>query len=159
MNDNIDQHWQKVYFNFVRCFSRFEFCLKHSAFHRRVSRNGVAADWDKFTCRFSCSYKATDAAKKLRECGLRRQTYNNGNTAWHPVDTNDCCELGAVVRLLKTLRNNLFHGDKEGDINTGSVQRNTKLLCIGIKLLDELAVMVNYELPEFLGKYQLPIKQ
>ena len=35
--------------------------------------------------------------------------------AWKPVDLSKCrSELAMVVRLLKTMRNNLFHGGKKG---------------------------------------------
>lgn len=62
--------------------------------------------------------------------------------AWRPVGLDDCgSDLERVVRLLKTVRNNLFHGGKHGSADWDDPGRTALLLTLGTTVLDELAAM------------------
>lgn len=41
--------------------------------------------------------------------------------------------------MLRTIRNNLFHGGKHGDVDMDSKERNLELLSCGKIVLDQLA--------------------
>lgn len=41
--------------------------------------------------------------------------------------------------MLRTLRNNLFHGGKHGDREVDDIERNKQLLKLGKIILDDLA--------------------
>lgn len=47
--------------------------------------------------------------------------------------------------MLKTIRNNLFHGGKHGDVDMDSKERNKELLKLGKLILDELANIADIE--------------
>lgn len=57
-----------------------------------------------------------------------------------PVGLDDRpSDLGKVVRLANTVRNNLFHGGKHGSESWDNPGRMRELLPIVIRVLDELA--------------------
>lgn len=47
--------------------------------------------------------------------------------------------------MLKTVRNNLFHGGKQGDNDIDSKERNLKLLSLGKVVLDQLARLARFD--------------
>jgi len=49
-----------------------------------------------------------------------------------------------VVTLLKTVRNNLFHGGKHGDDGWDDPERILTLLELSIRVLDELADLADF---------------
>jgi len=58
----------------------------------------------------------------------------------------DCqTELCKVVRLLKTIRNNLFHGGKHGADGWDDPERTKKLLQTGKTVLDQLSKVACFE--------------
>ena len=65
---------------------------------------------------------------------------------WKNVGLEDCkSELCKVVRLLRTIRNNLFHGGKHGADGWDDPQRTKELLLVGKSVLDQLAYAANFE--------------
>jgi hypothetical protein len=69
----------------------------------------------------------------------------NGLT-WKPVSTIDCkSDLEKIVRLVKTVRNNLFHGGKHGSDYWDDPERNIRLLSSSMAILDQLAVLAAIE--------------
>ncbi|MES1383898.1 hypothetical protein ABUU23_19015, partial [Vibrio cholerae] len=50
-----------------------------------------------------------------------------------------------VIRLLKTVRNNLFHGGKHGADGWDNPERTQELLVIGKSILDHLARLADIE--------------
>ena len=57
-----------------------------------------------------------------------------------PFD-NDASDLAKVVRLARTVRNNLFHGGKHGNEGWDNLDRMRQLLPTTIIVLDELAAL------------------
>ena len=47
--------------------------------------------------------------------------------------------------MLRTIRNNLFHGGKHGDLEVDDKERNLKLLLLGKTVLDQFARQFDYE--------------
>jgi hypothetical protein len=65
---------------------------------------------------------------------------------WHQVDLGRCqSELCKVVSMLKTLRNNVFHGGKSGGSGWDQPARTADLLDNGISELHALAVLAGLE--------------
>lgn len=65
---------------------------------------------------------------------------------WKPVGINHCNnDLCRVIAMLSTIRNNLFHGGKHGDIEVDDKNRNLSLLSLGKQVLDQLAEQFGYE--------------
>lgn len=59
---------------------------------------------------------------------------------------DDCgSDLCIVVRLLKTIRNNLFHGGKHGAEGWDDPERTKELLEVGKTILDQLAELATFE--------------
>jgi hypothetical protein len=142
--DTVSKQLSARAFEFFFWFSRFEFALKENGFLESHTQ-GVAAKpgWDDFVVRWRDSYKLTHAARRLLVVPPDRQIVGAGDLlTWKPVGLDDCTsELQKVVRLLKILRNNLFHGGKHGGAGWDDAARAGELLLVGLSVLNELAEM------------------
>lgn len=103
-------------------FSVFECALKREGFLRIGPKNGAEPDWDSFgkevQGRFAqVAYPGfAQAVGKLKQLSPQRQVVQGNCLAWAPiVQGHDESEEAFVLRLLKTARNNLFHGGKYPD--------------------------------------------
>lgn len=124
-------------------FSAFECALKREGFLRKGPTNGAEADWDRFASevkqQFACvstpGFRA--ALVKLQTLAPRRQVVRNDRLAWDPVlrkATDSDAEY--ILRLLRTSRNNLFHGGKYPDGPIEEVARNRDILRAALAILD-----------------------
>ena len=139
-------------FDFFYWFSRFEFCLKDCGYLKNEDPGANAEPgWEKFVRVHRQDYQLSDQAKELLTSPLNRQIVtNNGNLEWRPVGTNYCTsDLEIVVRLIKTVRNNLFHGGKHGGADWDDLPRTELLLSASKSVLDQLAVLGG-----FFGDYE-----
>lgn len=129
-------------FEFFFWFSRFEAALKESGY-LTTDKEGEAAhpDWQCFVKKFETVYAPSRHGKNLVALAPERQIVGAGRKlVWKPVETIDCrSDLGKTVRLLKTLRNNVFHGGKSGGAGWDEPERTAKLLDAGTGTLHELA--------------------
>ena len=135
-------------FEFFFWFSRFEAALKECGFLKSDTEGDTAEpSWDKFVEAYAAVYTPTKSGKRLLELGPERQIVGMGKKlAWRPVGTGDCgTELCKVVRMLKTLRNNVFHGGKSGGAGWDQPDRTETLLDNGISELHELAAIAGLE--------------
>ena len=141
--EDINKGLQNVAFEFFYRFSRFEFALKQNHYLKTCKKIGKNAqpDWDKFIERWCGEYSASDEAKKLICARPKRQVVTvDGNLEWANVRLNNCHnDLSKVVRLLQTVRNNLFHGGKHNVGGWDNDKRTNELLKLGITVLNELA--------------------
>lgn len=146
--EDIEHPLKEYAFDFFYWFSRFEFALKENHFLKR-NRIGDNAEpgWDAFVERYAKTFEHTDETKKLIELNPRRQKVaENLNLQWRDVGMEDCnSDLCRVVRLLKTIRNNLFHGGKHGAEDWDNPVRTQDLLVTGRQILDQLARMADIE--------------
>lgn len=149
----IDSEIKETYFAFFYKFSRFEYCLKKYFLDKE--NDSLNKCWKSFVCKFSNCYIISPAAKELLSNPPNKLSFKNGDSVWNCVSTTDCfSKMDQVVYMLTTVRNNLFHGDKHGDIDNGSVQRNLELIRTGISVLDDLA-----KLAGFVDDYNVAIKE
>lgn len=129
-------------FDFFFWFSRFEFALKENGYLENHNA-GVKAKpgWREFTQRMHAKYSASPEAIALLAAKPEQQIVGAHNDLqWKAVDLAGChSELEKVVYLLKTVRNNLFHGGKHCGAGWDNPKRTKMLLATGKALLDQLA--------------------
>ena len=135
-------------FDFFYWFSRFEFCLKENGYLRHDEPGSNAEPgWDKFVEKHAAAYTPSPAAKELLAAPPERQiVIANGELDWRAVGTADCkSDLAKIVRLVKTVRNNLFHGGKHGAAGWDSPERAKSLLSACKTILDQLAILGDFQ--------------
>lgn len=116
--------------------------MKENKFLKNNSEGAKAEpSWQLFIEQFKEQYQTTQEAKHLIELHPKRQIVNKYHEMdWLPVGIKHCNnDLCTVITMLLTIRNNLFHGGKHGDIDLDNEERNIELLSIGKIILDQLA--------------------
>ncbi len=140
--EQINDELKQLAFGFFYYYSRFEFALKEHKYLKNEEIGETAdAGWEKLVKKFAQVYVASESAKKLIGLHPKRQIVSVGlELNWRPVGIAHCNnDLCRVVVMLKTIRNNLFHGGKHGDADMDSIARNIELLTTGKVILDELS--------------------
>jgi hypothetical protein len=146
--EDINNELKDIAFDFFYWFSRFEFALKENKFLKRDGAGDIAEPgWEKFIEQHKRTFQHTDESKKLLELNPKRQKVGeNSDLEWRKVGLDDCgSDLCKVVRLLKTIRNNLFHGGKHGGEGWDDPERSKELLKVGKTILDQLAELATFE--------------
>jgi hypothetical protein len=135
-------------FDFFYWFSRFEYALKANGF-LKTHAVGTRAEpgWDDFVTKWGTDYKPSGEALALLKASPEAQVIAaNNQLAWKAVNLTNCTsDLAKVVRLLKTIRNNLFHGGKHGGAGWDDQKRTILLLSSGKAVLDQLAALASLE--------------
>lgn len=133
---------RELVFNFFAVFSRFEFALKRTTGYLAGNERGAKANWSEYANairgRFSDvpSDEFSEAVAFLTASPPKKQIVADGVIRWRAsVKDAGESEEAFVLRLVKTVRNNLFHGGKfpEGPIE--DVARNSRLLRASITVL------------------------
>ena len=140
--EDIRDDLAKLAFDFFYRYSRFEFALKEHRFLRDHQPGRPATpDWYEFARARGAGYRVTaKAAELLRAAPKRQIVAANGDLEWRHVDLNACPDdLHKVIRLLQTIRNNLFHGGKHGAEGWDDPERTKSLLDLGAAVLEEIA--------------------
>lgn len=137
---------KELCFGFFMAFSRFEFALKENGFYRPGRYGEANPDWKKFRDEFADRFSPGEPEQTLRTAPPRQQAVSNGAVTWREVDLDrEPTELGKVILMVKTIRNNLFHGGKHGLEDWDNPKRTAFLLSTGIRVLDRLAVLGGFE--------------
>jgi len=155
--DDVDSDLSILAFDFFYWFSRFEFALKENCYLKsHVPGEKAEPGWDEFTTKWREHYVASAEANALLAAPPQRQIVGaNGclDQTWNTVGLQDCkYDLEKIVRLVKTVRNNLFHGGKHGGESWDDPKRTRELLTIGHAILDQLAQLTSLE-PDYKQKY------
>lgn len=134
-------------FEFFYWFSRFEFALKENSYLKgKADGRRAEPDWNGFIQDWQESYVITPEAESLLASPPEIQIVTREGLAWKPVSLEGChSDLDKVVRLIKTVRNNLFHGGKHGNSGWDDPDRTAKLLSASKAVLDTLARMAEME--------------
>ncbi|USX27246.1 hypothetical protein NHH73_02795 [Oxalobacteraceae bacterium OTU3CINTB1] len=152
--DQLTAEVEHLAFEFFFRFSRFEFALKENCY-LEDEREGRQAKpgWSKFEKRFEEHYVLSDAGKHIIELSPQRQVVAAHRALkFVPESFNDNpSDLSKVTRLLKNVRNNLFHGGKQTPVGWDNPARISLLLAVGIELLEELAKL-DFE-ADYTGRY------
>ena len=126
---------------FWKC-SVFECALKREGFLRKGYNDVAEPDWDEFGRSIARRFgevrtvgfqEAVCALKKASPC---RQVVRDGRLAWKElVQRPDESDEKFVLRLVKTARNNLFHGGKYPDGQIAEISRDKDILRAASKFL------------------------
>jgi len=145
MDTTIDH---KLLLDFFLTFSRFEFALKTAGFY--VKRRNTSLpyearpDWDSFAQRLKDGFR-TDATLRLRDA-CDRLLYN---PPWREVvvgkilgwdstaEDESLSEIERLLRYVRRVRNNLFHGGKFSALPQLETVRNVSLLEDSLVILQE----------------------
>ncbi len=139
---------QELVFQFFAIFSRFEYALKRASFLKKQSR--VEPHWDAYANTLRGLFRKADdgpftaAVKYIKSQPPRKQVVHDGQLGWE-----DCTQGSGeteeryVLRLVVTVRNNLFHGGKYPyPIGPASdVDRNRQLLNASIIILKHCLIL------------------
>lgn len=136
----INTQLRELAFDFFWSFTRFEFALKENHFVK-LNRYGEAQpDWNAFVDSAQGSYKMTATAHELLASPPDVQTLEGNQLVWHLLNlTRAESDLGKVVLVTKTIRNNLFHGGKHAAAGWDNPARVYFLLSNATKVLEDLA--------------------
>ena len=151
----IDNELKKLTFDFFYKFSRFEYSLKANNFGKPVGKHKKAtADWPKFRSEYEKNFILSVVASDLLQNPPKMQIFEDGDiifvTEKHEENDSD---LRKVIRSVQRIRNNLFHGGKDGCGQEGDVARNKYLLTTGCKVLDQLAELNDAVAFDYSGGY------
>ena len=133
----------ELVFEFFWKFSVFECALKREGFLRAGRHDAAEPDWDLFGREIQGQFAQVsirdfrEAVAELRHLSPRRQIVRDGRLGWDPVVRQESeSDEVFTLRLLKTARNNLFHGGKYPDGPIDEIARNRKILRAAIMILD-----------------------
>lgn len=139
----IDKLGRKLVLEFFWRFSVFECSLKRGGFLRSGRREAAEPDWERFgksirgrfgEVRAKGFEAAVSTLKKASPC---RQVARDGKLGWEPIAQEEgMCEEHFVLRLVRTVRNNLFHGGKYPDGPIEEVARDKAILNAALKVLE-----------------------
>lgn len=116
---------------FVATFSRLEYALKSTRFCSEVK---TQADWDAFATEIDSSFTSLDCKELLdaRDYLLtnppRKQKKCNGELRFVEDSARDYCNTRQLIKYIKTVRNNLFHGGKYSPDGEKEARRNHQLV-------------------------------
>jgi hypothetical protein len=128
-------------YTFFFKFSRFEFALKKANYWKR-GQTKAEPDWLRFIGDFKEAYTPCQSAVKLLESPPRRQIIRNGGLDWADLNFDGIhSSLEKVALLIRTIRNNLFHGGKHGDRSWDDIERMVFLLQYANEVIDRLAYL------------------
>lgn len=146
--DQISEELSALAFDFFYWFSRFEFCLKENGYlkHEEPGKNAEPG-WDKFVAKYAGAFQPSAEAQALIDAPPERQiVLANRYLDWRSVGTADCTsDLDKVARLVKTVRNNLFHGGKHGAAGWDNPDRTRSLLSASKSVLGQLATLGGFQ--------------
>jgi hypothetical protein len=105
---------------FFLTFSRFEFALKNARFRREAWHGDVEPDWNRFineiadnNFNINQNNKLQEACEYILDDPPKRQVLFNGDLAWETqLLGEDETETTFLLKMVKSIRNNLFHGGK-----------------------------------------------
>ncbi|MCA9469783.1 MAG: hypothetical protein KC643_30660 [Nitrospira sp.] len=107
---------------FFGAFSRFEYSLKRSGFLVAGSNDQAQANWDSYANSLHGKFQVVQdsefksAVELLLNRPPKKQVVSNGHLDWRGTPRgNGERDENYILRLVKIVRNNLFHGGKYPD--------------------------------------------
>lgn len=150
---------RELLLEFFLTFSRFEYALKASDLFTRPNRPRndpsrpleAQPDWDKFARSLGERFQSdkTDALKHACEYIFNsppwKQVIINGAIAWEtPVRPAHESDIVFLLRMVRSVRNNLFHGGKHNIDVHEDTQRTEMLLRSSLVVLEECLALAPY---------------
>ena len=134
---------QERVFRFFALFSRWECALKRCQFARSGSHEQAEADWDRFADEVengvaglnACTY--VDARDYLLTNPPKQQHFVNRHVTWQPNPKRlNETDARYLFRVIRDVRNNLFHGGKYQDGLEEELARDRRLLDVATTVLE-----------------------
>jgi len=137
-------------FRFLVLFARWECALKRNQFARKGSYDRAEADWDAFADTVTGSLAAVNAPgftlarTYLLNNPPKQQCFENDQIRWRDNPRRECEREDAryLFRVIRDVRNNLFHGGKYQDGRIEDLARDRQLVDSATTVL-EAAVKLN----------------
>ena len=143
---DIPDDLRELCMEFFFMFSRFEYALKENGFHKKSKYKNAEPNWKQFLKKYRSIYAPSDEARNLMNNPPERHIVRDGSCQWEKISlTNFSSDLDKVVFILKTIRNNLFHGGKNSHSDWDNPARNTFLIKNAISVLGNLASLSELE--------------
>jgi len=142
----------EVLFEFFLTFSRFEYALKASNYFKRLGcqRNDplgppeAMPDWDSFAVSLRDTFLKDRNQELQRACEYIldsppwKQVIINDSVAWEtPVRPKNESDIEFLLRMVRCIRNNLFHGGKHNIKIHEQTERTEQLLRSSLTILNE----------------------
>ena len=141
--DWIARDSRSLVLEFFADFSRAEYALKHEKFAKKDGNGNALADWKRFANSIETELVAVRDREFVEARGIllgnppRKQVLaGDGSVIWRdnprrPSET----DAQYLLRLVRDVRNNLFHGGKYRNGPESGAERNTLLLRAGLTIL------------------------
>ena len=140
---------KKLVLEFFLTFSKFEYALKatemfkrHPPDPTRPSRPRAEPDWDRFSASLRDNFDAsatndlTQACNYLCDCPPNQQVIVDDAVAWEtPKRADGEADVQFLLRMVRCVRNNLFHGGKHNIEVHEDIQRTEMLLKSSVTIL------------------------
>lgn len=139
---------RELLLEFFLSFGRFEYALKATGYFVRRPENqerlpAAEPDWDRFAVSLRDKFDASRTEELARACRClsesppNRQVIVNDAPAWETPARGTQSEIEFVLRMVRTVRNNLFHGGKYNIELHESTERTELLLQSSLAVLNE----------------------
>ena len=143
---------RELLLNFFLTFSRFEYALKASNFFKRPNTSSnntlrppdAQPDWDRFAVSLRDAFhkdknnQLLEACKYIIESPPWKQVIINDRVDWEsPIRPEHETDIEFILRMVRCIRNNLFHGGKCNNKAFEQKERNKKLLECSLIVLNE----------------------
>lgn len=143
---------RKLLLDFFLKFSQFEYALKSSGYFLRAGPNrrnrpgspDAKPDWDRFAGSLRNDFQINRVEELQRACHYildnppNKQVIFNDSIAWEtPVRPQNESDVEFLLRMVRCVRNNLFHGGKHNIELHENTQRTELLLRSGLVILHE----------------------
>jgi hypothetical protein len=155
---------RRLLLEFFLNFSRFEYALKASGYFKRANPSrqnrpdppDANPDWCRFRMEMRTIFRIDRNEELLEACQYilddppRKQVIVNDSAAWEtPVRSQHESEIEFLLRMVKCVRNNLFHGGKHNIELHEDTQRTELLLRSGLVILRECLRLAPHVKQEF----------
>ncbi len=129
-------------------FARVEYALKATGEYAAGGEDGVSANWDRFANDIDESFCAVEderfwsAVDYLLTHPPRKQVLRQGTTIFvnQQIDTNQS-KAQQTLLMIRSVRNNLFHGGKHLPHGEQEAGRNARLVSSALTVLKHCATM------------------
>lgn len=138
-----DSKDRRLAWYFFILFSRFEYALKRDPRYLKEGTGDAQPDWERFasdhnTAFFDASNPELAAAVDyFKTSPPRKQRRSNGKMFWSdPIHYDEELPLPWLLRVIRIVRNNLFHGGKFPQLAISDPSRDRDLITHAIIVLN-----------------------
>ena len=111
-----------------------------------VNQNAKRVNIRNFRDKYRNQYIVSDEAINLIEEPPQRQVIRSQSCEWEDANLSRAkSDLGRVILIIKTIRNNMFHGGKSSQKDWDNPERNIFLIQNALKVLEKLALLGGIE--------------